>query len=552
MKGIPTRRLFITLGLAALLPLCSGFVLTGDSDVYLKVDRGITLFGKVYKEITANYVDEVDPEKFMEAGIEGMLGTLDPYTVYISREESDEVDLMTNGKYGGIGVTIGVRDGAMRIINVMDGYSAQRQGIIPGDILLEIDGVPMANKKPDDVRNLTRGEPGTTVRVKVKREGEEKPLEFTLTREEVQLRNVTYAEYVAPGIGYIRLERFSRRAGEEVRQAIKELQVKGDLTGLVLDLRGNPGGLLDAAVEVVSKFVPKGSLIVSTRGRAPESEKKYVSSEEPALPSTPIVVLTDHGSASASEIVTGALQDLDRAVIVGTRTFGKGLVQTILPLNYGAQLKITTARYYTPSGRCIQEIDYQHRDKNGVFAIMPDSLRKEFKTENGRPVFEHGGIQPDSVVDEPDEGPMVRELGRDGMFFKFANRYVATHPGTVLDSVNSGILGEFKDFLNSQKFDFVEESELKVKDLEKVAEQSHMSKDVLTDLDRVAGLIEREKGRAFDRYRDHISDELNQELSARYRGEKGRIAASLEDDHQLAVAISVLKQPSVYKKKLVD
>jgi carboxyl-terminal processing protease len=552
MKGIPTRKLFITFGLAALLPLCSGFVLTGDSDMFLKVDRGITLFGKVYKEITANYVDQVDPEKFMEAGIDGMLGTLDPYTVYISREEGDEVDLMTNGKYGGIGVTIGLRDGAMRIISVMDGYSAQRQGLIPGDVLLEVDGVSVENKKPDDVRNLTRGEPGTNVKVKVKREGEDHPLEFTLTREEVQLHNVTYADYVAPGTGYIRLERFSRRAGEEVRQAIKELQVKGDLKGLILDLRGNPGGLLDAAVDVASKFVPKGSLIVSTRGRTPESEKKYTSSEDPVLPTTPVIVLTDHGSASASEIVAGSLQDLDRAVILGTRTFGKGLVQTILPLSYGAQLKVTTARYYTPSGRCIQEIDYQHRDRNGVFAVTPDSLRREFKTEHGRPVFERGGIQPDSVVEQPDEGPMVRQLARDGMFFRFANHFVATHPGVVLDSVNGATMSDFKEYLTKQKFDFVEESESKVKDLEKTAQQAHMSKDLLADLDRVGALIEKEKGRAFDRYRDHISDELNQELSARYRGEKGRIAASLEDDHQLAVAIGLLQHLAVYTKKLEE
>ncbi len=550
MKGIPTRKVFITFGLAALLVLCSGFVLTGDSDLYFKVDRSITLFGRVYKEITANYVDQVDPEKFMEAGIEGMLGTLDPYTVYISREESDEVDLMTNGKYGGIGVTIGVRDGAMRIISVMDGYSAQRQGLIPGDVLLKVDGVSVENKKPDDVRNLTRGEPGTTVVVTIKREGETKPLDFTLTREEVQLRNVTYADYVAPGIGYIRLERFSRRAGEEVRQAIKELQVKGDLKGLVLDLRGNPGGLLDAAVDVASKFLPKGSLIVSTRGRTPESEKKYVSTEEPVLPTTPVVVLTDHGSASASEIVTGSLQDFDRAVIVGTRTFGKGLVQTILPLSYGAQLKITTARYYTPSGRCIQEIDYQHRDKNGVFAITPDSLRKEFKTEHGRPVFERGGIVPDSIVEEPDEGPMVRELGKKGMFFNFANHYVATHEGAKFDTVTPETLNEFKEYLTAQKFDYVEDSETKVKDLEKTAEQSHMSKDVIAELDRVAALIEKNKDRAFDRYRDHLTDELSQELAARYNGEKGRIRASLHDDQQLNAAIGLLDHRKIFKEKL--
>ncbi len=550
MTGMRVQRWLLPLIVVCVVLIAGGFVTTADNDLYLKIDRGITLFGRVYKEITANYVDAVDPEKFMEAGIDGMLGTLDPYTVYISKEEGDEVDLLTSGKYGGIGVTIGIRDGALKVINVMDGYSAQRQGIVPGDILQEVDGVPVTNKKAEDVRNLTRGEPGTEVKVKILREGQEKPLIFTLLREEIQLHNVTFADYVAPGIGYIRLERFSRRAGEEVRQALKELQVKGDLKGLVLDLRGNPGGLLDAAVDVAGKFLPKGTLIVTTRGRDPESEKKYASTDEPVIPTVPMVVLTDRGSASASEIVAGALQDMDRAVIVGTRTFGKGLVQTILPLNYGAQLKITTARYYTPSGRCIQEIDYQHRDKNGVFAVTPDSLRKQFKTVKGRVVYERGGIAPDSIVNDTEEGPMVHELIRKALIFKFANQYAARHPGEHYSGVTSGILSEFRTFLAGQQFDFNEEAEAKIKDLHKVAVQDHYGKEVLADLDNMEALITHEKQRAFDRYSDHIADELNQELASRYTGEKGRIEASLEDDPQLKAGIGVLENKAVYQHKL--
>ena len=434
MKGTGKNRMlkrqFVIAGIVLLALFTGGFMAASDTDLFLKINKSIDLFGRVYKEITANYVDEVDPEKFMEAGIDGMLGTLDPYTVYIDKEDGDEVDLLTNGKYGGIGVTIGVRDGAMRVISVMDGYSAQRQGILPGDVLLEVGGVPVASRKTDEVRNLTRGEPGTEVTVKVQRDDEPYPLEFVLVRQEIQVKNVTYADYVDQGIGYVRLERFSRRASEEVRQAIKDLKLKGNLKGLVLDLRGNPGGLLDAAVEVAGKFLPRGSMIVSTKGRSQETDKKYYSTEEPILPTAPVIVLTDRGSASASEIVSGALQDLDRAVVVGTRTFGKGLVQTILPLDYGAQLKITTARYYTPSGRCIQEIDYMHKDKNGVFAVTPDSLRKEFHTAHGRKVFEHGGVTPDSVVKEVDEGPMVKELQRRSLFFKFVNKYVADHKMT--------------------------------------------------------------------------------------------------------------------------
>ncbi len=544
------RTLGVVLGAIAIVLVSVGVMLSPDSDIFFKINKSIDVFGRVYKEVSANYVDEVDPEKFMQAGIDGMLETLDPYTVYIDKEGGDEVELLTSGKYGGIGVTIGVRDGAVRVISVMDGYSAQRQGIVPGDKFLEIDGVKVNSQKPDDVRNMTRGEPGTVVKVLVEREGEPAPIEFDLVREEIQVKNVTYADYVGDGVGYIRLERFSRRAGEEVREAIKELKVKGDLKALVLDLRGNPGGLLDAAVDVVSKFAPRGSLIVSTKGRRPETDKKYYSTEEPLLPKTPLVVLTDRNSASASEIVSGALQDLDRALIVGTRTFGKGLVQTILPLNYGAQLKITTARYYSPSGRSIQEIDYMHRDRSGVFVAMTDSMKTEFRTADGRRVYEHGGIAPDSVVLEADLGPMVRDLYRKSLFFKFANHYVAEHPKTAITGVTDEILSDFKSYLAKEKFDYQEDSETRIKELRQIAERSHYSKDLLGDLDRLSGALQKEKSRGFERYKDHITDALNIELMARVQGESGRIRASLEDDPQLKAAVGILDDPALYAKKI--
>ena len=551
MRGGKMRARTLVLGLSLLvLAVGGGFMLLPDTDLYLRINKGIDVFGRVYKEIATNYVDEIDPEKFMQAGIDGMLSTLDPYTVYIDREEGDEVDLLTNGKYGGIGVTIGIRDGFLKIITVMDGYSAARAGILPGDRLLEVGGVKVGTKKPDEVRGLTRGEPGTEVKVVIEREGASKPLEFVLIREEIQVKNVTYSGFVSEGIGYIRLERFSRKAGEEVRQAIKELKIQGDLKGLVLDLRGNPGGLLDAAVDVVSKFVPRGSTIVSTKGRKPEADKVYQSAEEPILPTTPLMVLTDRGSASASEIVAGALQDLDRAMIVGTRTFGKGLVQTILPLNFGAQLKITTARYYIPSGRSIQEIDYQHRDRNGVFATVPDSLKREFKTLHGRRVYEFGGIAPDSVVKDLDEGPMVRDLMRKALFFKFANTYVSAHKGETISGVNESILGAFREFLDAEKFDYQEDSEGKIKDLRQIADRSHYGKEVYATLDKLEVTLDKEKTHGFDRYKDHITDELNIELMGRVGGEHGRIEASLKEDLALRAAIGLLNDPRMYSKKL--
>lgn len=532
------------------LIVSGGFTPTSDTDFFFKINKSIDIFGQVYKEIAANYVDEVDPEKFMRAGIDGMLNTLDPYTVFIDKEEGDEVELLTHGKYGGIGVTIGLRDGAIQIITVMDGYSAQRSGIIPGDKIIEVDGSKMANKKPDEVRSLTRGEPGSEVKVLIEREGEKKPMLFVLIREEIQLKNVTYSELFDNGVAYIRLERFSRKAGDEIRQAVKEMKLKGEIKGVVLDLRGNPGGLLDAAVDVVSKFVPKGSAVVSTKGRRPETERQYSSVEEPLVPDAPLVVLTDRNSASASEIVAGSLQDLDRGLIIGARSFGKGLVQTIQRLNYDAQLKITTARYYIPSGRSIQEIDYMHKDNNGVFVTVPDSLRRAFKTKNGRKVFEFGGVTPDSTVQSEDVGPMVKEMNRKSLFFRFANKYFAEHKKEQFNGVNESMLSEFKKYLDAQKFDYKEESDGKVKELRQIAERSHYSKDVLNDLDLLSSALGKEKESGFQRYKNHIERELNIEMMARVQGERGRIAASLKGDKQLDVALEVVKNSKIYTKKI--
>jgi carboxyl-terminal processing protease len=521
-----------------------------DSDQFLKVNKGIDVFGRVYREVASNYVDNIDPERFVEAGIEGMLGTLDPYTVYISKENGDEVDLLTNGRYGGIGVTIGLRDGAVKVLSVMEGYSAQRQGIQPGDTFLEINGVNVRGKKPDEIRSLTRGEPGSEVKVLVERDGEKAPTEFVLFREEIQLKNVTYADLIDKSIAYIRLERFSRKAGDEVRSAIKEMKLAGDLTGVILDLRGNPGGLLDAAVDVVSKFVPRGSLVVSTKGRRLEGEKKYLTTEEPLVPNVPLVVLTDRNSASASEIVAGSLQDLDRALIVGLRSFGKGLVQTIVPLEYGAQLKITTARYFIPSGRSIQEIDYVHKSKDGVFAITPDSLRREFHTLRGRKVVELGGITPDSVVELVDPGPMVRELNRKSLFFKFVTQYRAAHKADSLSGVTPAMIAAFKEFLKKENFDYQEETERKLSELKQLADRSHYSPEVLTDLAGLGSALEKERQRGFERYLGYIRNELNKELMAQLKGDHGRIGASLQEDVQVKAAVGLLGDKKMYTRKI--
>ena len=526
-----------------------GFKLA-DSDYFFKVNKSIEIFGRVYKEVSLNYVDEVDPEKFMESGIDGLLSGLDPYTNFINEEEGDEVELITTGKYGGIGVTIGVRDNYITIITLMEGYSAQRQGMLPGDRIIEVDGKSILGMKPDQVRSMTRGEPGTEVHLKIEREGEPKPLEFVLVREEIQLKNISYADFVGNGIAYIRLERFTRGAGDELRLAVKNLKLKEDIKGVILDLRDNPGGLLDVAVDVVEKFVPKGSLVVSTRGRKTETEKKYLATEEPMLPDVPLIVAVNRNSASASEIVAGAIQDLDRGVIVGSRSFGKGLVQTITPLPYNTKLKITTAKYYTPSGRCIQEIDYMHKNKDGVFATTPDSLKRQFKTQRGRIEYELGGIIPDSAVAEPEQSALHKELLRKSIYFKFASHYMIAHKQLSSPLSENDILKEFQSFLDDQKFMYQDDAESKLKELREIADKSKYSAAVLDAIDHMKTQLETEKEKGLDRHRTEVLHTLKMEIMSRYRGEDGRIEASLQDDPQILAAEGLLTNMKEYARRL--
>jgi carboxyl-terminal processing protease len=539
---------------AVVLILCgivTGFLRAGQDDMFLKTRQWMEVFGKVYTDVVLNYVDRVDPEKIMHAGIDGMLKTLDPYTVYLGEKESDEMELVTTGKYAGVGITIGVRDGYITVLSTIEGYSAAKQGIQSGDRFLEIDGENARNMTTEEVRNHSRGTPGTTVKVKVEREGEPKPIEFVLIREEIPVKNVTYTGYVSDGVGYLRLERFSRTAGEDVRNSIKELREKGNLKALVLDLRDNPGGLLDMAVDVVSKFVPESTLVVSTKGRRSDSERKYFSYEKPMLEDIPMAVLVDRGSASASEIVAGAIQDLDRAVIVGTRSFGKGLVQTITRISEGSSLKITTGRYYTPSGRSIQEVDYFHRTKDGVVTVKADSQRKEFLTAHHRKVLDGRGITPDSTVAEDSSSKLLEELSRKAMLFKFAN-HLASQKKNITDDfvVDDQLLKDFEGFLKEKEFQYEEDSETKLKELREAAAKERYGKSFYEGIDRIESAIKAEKARAFERYDKEIRNSLRLEIIGRLKGDKSAIGASIKDDQQLQVAVALVKNKSLYKKML--
>jgi len=524
-----------------------GFLGGVDDDLFLKIYRGIDIFGKVYKEVASNYVDEIDPDKFVRAGIDGMLQTLDPYTVYIDDQERDEIDLVTTGKYGGVGISVGMRDGAVTVVGLLEGFSAAKHGIQIGDKITVIDGTSLEAMSFDAVRVLVRGAPGTEIRMTIERDGKPELMEFVLLREEIPVRNVPYAGFIRNGIGYVRLERFSKTAGDDVRTAIKEIGEKGSIRALVLDLRDNPGGLLDMAVDVASKFLPESSLVVTTRGRRNDADRKYYTIGTPMLREIPLAVLVDAGSASASEIVAGAIQDLDRGVIVGTRTFGKGLVQTISRLSERTSLKMTTGRYFTPSGRSIQEIDYFHKSEDGDVRILPDSLRREFRTLHNRTVFEGGGIMPDSVIEHAAYSPLAQALFHKAMFFKFAHRYARSNSTLPAGfRVTSEGLKDFEDFSKEQGFEFRDATHEKLADLKEFAAQAKYGSRVFDEFVKLETLLKHEQEGAFERHGEELRRILTLEIIGRIEGEKAKIAASLSGDRQLDIALALLEKKNLY------
>ncbi len=537
---------------SAFIFLSFGFSPINDNNFFFKINKGIDTFGKVYQEIANNYVEKIDPERLMHASIDGMLDELDPYTQFFDESETDEVELITTGKYGGVGITIGIRDGYVTVMSLMEGYSAQRQGIIPGDKIIEIDGKNIVGVKAEEVRRLTRGDPFTEVKVKVDRDGEKEPLDFSLMREEIQLKSVTYSDFIEPGLAYLRLERFTRTTGEDVRFALQELKMRGEITSLILDIRDNPGGLLDAAVEVAETFLPKNTLIVSTKGREGTNlpQRDYRTSRDPLIRNIPLVVLANRNSASASEIVAGAIQDDDRGIILGTRTYGKGLVQTILNLPYNAQLKITSAKYYTPSGRCIQEIEYNEKH-GGVFSAAPESLRKEFTTIHNRKVKDLGGITPDTLVEPLEVSSLYKALMQKSFLFKYANAFVSANKEMPLElPSDNAMLSDFKRFVADKQFTFEDESETKLKEISDLATKSKMSSTLITKLDEVKDQLTKEKDSSYERSKHDIVRTLKMEIMSRYRGEKGRIEFSLKDDEQVLAAVGILKSKEVYSRLL--
>ena len=546
MRFIKSKRILFSF--LVLIFFCGFF--PGNDDIYFEVSRNIDLFGKVYKEISFNYVDEINPEEFMQAGISGMLKTLDPYTIFIDENRKDEIDLITNGKYGGVGISIGVRGDNVTIIEILDGYSAQKQGLRIGDVLIEAGGTKVSSQNVDAISSLVKGEPGTMVKLRVLRNEGKDTIDFNLVREEVIIKNLTFYGFYPENTNnaYIKLSNFSRSAGDELKKALKELRSQKEIKSIVLDLRGNPGGLLDVAVDICDKFLNKELLIVTTRGRDDASEKKYYSMQEPMFGDGKLAVLVNEGSASASEILAGAIQDHDRGIILGTKTFGKGLVQTITPLNFNTSLKITTAKYYTPSGRSIQKVDYSKKSK--VFAEVDSIVTGKFLTDNERTVFSGGGITPDTIVQFEIEGEITRDLLAKGLFFQFADHYYYANPTIKFDNLNDEKLyNEFKEYLAEQKYNYHSESEHELDELIKDVEKKKLGENLSSDLKKIKTQFEKLGLSELSTFKAEVIREIREEIASRYLGSEGRVKEILNNDKQFKAALDMIST-SNYQKLL--
>ena len=387
------------------------------SDNYFEISKNLDIFVNLYKQLNIYYVDETNPGELIKTGIGAMLESLDPYTVYIPESDIEDYRFMTTGQYGGIGSLIRKKGEYVVVAEPYEGFPAFKSGLIAGDIILSIDGHEVKGKNTGEISKLLKGQAKTDVKLTIERYGEE--IEKTLTRENIKIKDVPYFGVIEEGVGYIKLTSFTETASKEVIKAFKELKEKHNISKLIFDLRGNGGGLLNEAVNIVNIFVPRGTEVVYTKGKMKEWQQSYKALNTPIDTEIPLVVLVDEGSASASEIVSGALQDLDRAVVIGERTFGKGLVQQVKPLTYNSQFKVTVAKYYIPSGRCIQKLDYAHKDEDGHATQVPDSLRKEFSTKSGRKVLDGAGIEPDIKIEGEKASPILISLAQKQLIFEY-------------------------------------------------------------------------------------------------------------------------------------
>lgn len=516
-----------------------------------EISKNLDIFATMYKELNNNYVDELDYGDLMKTGIEAMLEDLDPYTVFISEAEIEDYNFMTTGQYGGIGALIHKQGNAVVISEPYEDSPAYKAGLQAGDKILIINGKDATNKSVSDVSLLLKGQPGTKLNLQIERDGTK--MDRTVIRENVSIPNVAYSSLLDDGTGYIKLTGFTQNSGKEVKDALLKLREKGDLSGLILDLRDNGGGLLNEAVSITNLFVRKDEMVVSTKGKTPDRNKSYKTVMQPIEPNLPLVVLVNGLSASASEIVAGAIQDLDRGVILGERTYGKGLVQNIIPLSYNTQLKITVAKYYIPSGRCIQSVDYADRDSLGFSKKIPDSLVNNFKTKAGRTVQDGGGINPDIVMEQPRISNISLALISKYLIFDYANLYRRTHdsiPTAKEFQITDEMYNEFLTWLQDKDYDYTTRSEKMLTDLKKTAETEKYYEELKAEFQQLESKMIHNKQADLEKFKSEISMILKSEIVARYYNQKGRVEASIVDDEEIKAAKELIRDTKKYNSIL--
>ena len=549
--------IFAVLILLTPLAYQTNYVQADDSDYYSKIKKGLEYFQKVYDRVQAHYVEEIDPYEFVKAGIEGMLAALDPYTVFIEQEADARLRIITTGKYGGVGMEIGMRNDKATVISPMDNSPAQKAGVQAGDIIEEIGGVNVRGLSLENISRRLRGPVGSDLKLAIKRPGYSGKIIMTMKRTEIIIEDVNFADFVEPGVAYIRLTGFTDKAGIEMRQAIRDMQKKQQIEAFILDLRGNTGGLLEAAVEVLGVFLPQGTTVVSTRGFR-DGEHHFKTHTEPMLLDVPLAVLVDHGSASASEIVAGALQDLDRAIIVGTGTFGKGLVQKVYNIdkNSSTKIKVTTAKYYMPSGRCVQKKDYTENkavfyngELDSVIATPKDSSM--FFTANNREVYEKGGITPDRILPKEKMHFVVTELWRQSLIFNFAVEYHQNNPNwDANNGITDEIYQQFISYVKSMGFDYQIEGESELIAFLDLAKDSDFPQDIINSSESLLLKVNDLKEADILKHKSEIEEILLSELAEKYFGNQEKTRYSLNYDDQMREAIHVVLDEAEYKKIL--
>jgi carboxyl-terminal processing protease len=525
------------------------------TDNYFEISKNLDIFATTLRELDLYYVDSIRPGELVKTGIDAMLNSLDPYTDYIPESEIEDYRFMTTGEYGGIGSLIQQDSNIIEVTEPYEGSPAQKAGLIAGDKILMVDGIPISGKSTFDVGKLLKGQPGTPVKLEIIHPSMSTPVELTIIREAIKVNNVPYYGMVTDNIGYIRLTEFTEGAGKNVKNALEELKKNSNLKGVILDLRNNPGGLLNEAVNVVNVFEPKGQLVVNTRGRIRDMNHTDLTTSDPVDTVIHLAVLVNSGSASASEIVTGTVQDLDRGIILGTRTYGKGLVQQTRPLSYDAQLKFTIAKYYIPSGRCIQALDYSHRNADGSVSKVPDSLKTAFRSRHGRVVYDGGGIDPDVKVESPSLKPATIKLlsGPQYLIFHYATQYALSHPTVETPdkfTLSDAEYDTFIEYVKSQSFEYTTKSETLLQQLKESTQSEKYYDDLKESYNKIKAEIEEAKKNDFYKNKEEIKQVLEAEIMSRYYYEKGRIQQDLKYDEGVVKGIEILNQPIRYDSVL--